>query len=75
MKPSGTIWARIRQMVLTDNPNCTRCGQPADTVDHIKPLSLGGAPLDLRNLRSMCRSCNSSRGNATRNRTPTSREW
>lgn len=71
----GTVWQRVRKRVLQANPNCVRCGQPADTVDHITPISLGGDPLDETNLRSMCKSCNSSRGNGTRTRMVTSRDW
>lgn len=36
---------------------CWMCGEEADTVDHVKPLSAGG-PHMLANLRPACRSCN-----------------
>ena len=39
-------------------PGCT---VQADSVDHIVPLSEGGARLDPRNLRASCRYCNLSR--------------
>lgn len=39
---------------------CWMCGNPADTVDHVKPLAKGGAHM-LCNLRPACRSCNSSK--------------
>jgi 5-methylcytosine-specific restriction endonuclease McrA len=42
-------------------PGCWMCGGDADTVDHVKPLSKGGAHI-LANLRSACQSCNSSKG-------------
>ena len=32
---------------------------PATDVDHIVPISLGGAELDPDNFRSLCRSCHS----------------
>lgn len=40
---------------------CWMCGDPADTLDHVKPLAAGG-PHCLSNLRPACRSCNSSKG-------------
>jgi hypothetical protein len=44
-----------------DSYKCKKCDSPNDlTVDHIYPVSLGGKSLD-QNLRTLCRSCNSSR--------------
>jgi 5-methylcytosine-specific restriction endonuclease McrA len=40
---------------------CCRCGGPANTVDHIRPLAFGGTH-DVANLRAMCRRCNSQLG-------------
>lgn len=40
------------------NGCCWICGGPADSWDHVKPLSKGG-PHVLSNLRPACRSCNS----------------
>lgn len=40
---------------------CWMCSGPADTIDHVKPLSAGGAHV-LANLRPACRKCNSSKG-------------
>ncbi|WP_349257835.1 HNH endonuclease [Iamia sp.] len=37
------------------------CGVEADSIDHVKPLSKGGAHM-LSNLRPSCRSCNSRKG-------------
>lgn len=37
---------------------CWMCGEVADTVDHVKPLSRGGAHM-ASNLRPACRPCNS----------------
>ena len=39
---------------------CWLCGAHADTVDHVKPLSAGGAHI-LANLRPACRSCNATK--------------
>lgn len=36
---------------------CWICGEGADTIDHVKPLGMGGAHL-LCNLRPACSSCN-----------------
>lgn len=39
---------------------CWMCGEPASTLDHVKPLSKGG-PHMLANLRPACRPCNSAK--------------
>lgn len=36
---------------------CWMCGEPADCIDHVKPLARGG-PHILANLRPACRPCN-----------------
>lgn len=76
--PNGSTWRwrKLRARVLAEEPNCW-CGAAADTVDHITPLSLGGARYDRSNLRGMCARHNYSRGNGTRGRRPlgTSRDW
>lgn len=41
-------------------PGCWICGGPKQTVDHVKPVSRGGAHA-LMNLRPACNSCNSSK--------------
>lgn len=40
---------------------CWMCGEPATTIDHVKPLSKGGRDV-LANLRPACRKCNCSKG-------------
>lgn len=40
---------------------CWMCRGPVESMDHVKPVSLGG-PHMLANLRPACRSCNSSKG-------------
>ena len=46
---------------LEDPPPCHRCGKPAESVDHIIPVALGGTD-ELDNLRPACISCNSRDG-------------
>jgi len=46
---------------LSDPPPCHRCGQPAESVDHIVPHALGGSD-ELDNLRPACLSCNAKDG-------------
>lgn len=53
----------LRTKVLErDAYRCVHCGSHEDlAVDHIHPESLGGT-LDLNNLQTLCRSCNSKKG-------------
>ena len=41
---------------------CWMCGEMADSSDHVKPISKGGANM-LCNIRPACRSCNGGKGN------------
>jgi len=61
-------WNRVRLSILKrDNFICYRCQKNLEgndaTVDHIIPLSRGGARLDRTNLAACCRSCNSQKKN------------
>jgi 5-methylcytosine-specific restriction protein A len=54
----GATWMAIRERVLRAAPHCVECLKegtvtPAKEVDHITPLSLGGAD-DPRNLQGLC---------------------
>lgn len=51
---------KIREFIFKrDNYKCLRCGKQFDlTVDHIKPIHLGGDN-KLSNLQTLCKSCNS----------------
>jgi 5-methylcytosine-specific restriction endonuclease McrA len=73
--PRGTQrWKKLRKLVLAGRTRCARCGLPfillpprnprSPTVDHIRPLALGGAPYDLADLIAVCYSCNSRGGQA-----------
>lgn len=60
----ATIATSTRTVVMErDGFACVECGADQDlTLDHIIPWSHGG-PDTVGNLRVLCRSCNSSRGN------------
>jgi 5-methylcytosine-specific restriction endonuclease McrA len=52
-----------RLIVLArDGYTCYYCGQDADTVDHIQSIKSGGDPINLENMVSACRRCNSAKG-------------
>lgn len=59
----------IRQRMAYFGNRCWICGGPFEQVDHVKPLSKGGAHC-LANLRPSCASCN----NRKRARWPLSKE-
>ena len=50
------------QLRLSMFPGCWMCGGAKESVDHVKPLSKGGAHI-LANLRPACKSCNSRKRN------------
>lgn len=47
------------------DPECTYCGQPADSIDHIVPVSKGGTG-DRDNLTPACMTCNRRKGSLDR---------
>ena len=51
------VWAR-------DGCRCRYCSAPADHLDHVFPLALGGAP-ELDNLVCACRRCGHKKGAKT----------
>jgi 5-methylcytosine-specific restriction enzyme A len=52
-------WPRVRRAILVrDRWRCWVCGGRANQVDHLVPISAGGARLDPRNLKAICKSCN-----------------
>lgn len=51
-----------REVLERDNYTCRYCGRHAGTVDHVVPVSQGGAKLDPANLVAACSYCNSSKG-------------
>lgn len=67
---SARIIARHRGQYGNWCPGYGRDPHPAIdlTADHIVPLAAGGAPLDIGNLAVLCRSCNSTKGDGSRDR-------
>lgn len=61
-----TIPARVREFVFNrDGRACLHCLSTEDlSLDHIHPWSLGG-PDTADNLQTLCRSCNSAKGDRT----------
>ena len=55
MRPRS--WRRIRAAVLAEaGYRCTRCGEPAQDIDHALPVTEGGSR-DPANLRAICTNC------------------
>ena len=64
-------WRKLRARVLEAQPFCRECMSqqivtPAQMVDHIQPIRLGGAPMDEANLNAMCNSCHAKKSNKER---------
>jgi 5-methylcytosine-specific restriction endonuclease McrA len=53
----GGQWQKLRLWHLRHNPLCVFCDSAASIVDHIKPITAGGEPLNPYNLRSVCPNC------------------
>jgi 5-methylcytosine-specific restriction enzyme A len=55
---------RLGGEVSGEHSSCAQRGLsvPARVVDHIQPIRDGGDRLDLRNLQSLCVSCNTRKG-------------
>ena len=58
----GAMWRKCRAMQLAREPVCRLCHADgvlasATEVDHIKPLTNGGAHYDHANLQSLCHPC------------------
>jgi len=55
-------WRRIRKLQLARQPECRRCGSRQRLhADHIRPISKGGARLDLANLQTLCIRCHAAK--------------
>jgi 5-methylcytosine-specific restriction endonuclease McrA len=63
---STRAWRKVRAEVLKrDHHRCFYCGDRATTVDHLRPVSRGGAELDPENCVAACAGCNGSKGEMT----------
>jgi 5-methylcytosine-specific restriction endonuclease McrA len=51
-----------RKMFKKGKRSCKYCGTQGNSsemvLDHIKPISMGGKPLDRKNLQLLCKKCN-----------------
>jgi 5-methylcytosine-specific restriction protein A len=57
-------WQKCRDAYRAAHPLCVnveQCGNAMYYVDHIKPISEGGALFDWGNLQSLCVACNASK--------------
>jgi 5-methylcytosine-specific restriction protein A len=59
-------WKNLRALHLAHEPLCRACRTlgrltAAQVVDHITPISQGGAALDDNNLQSLCKSCHNAK--------------
>ena len=57
-------WQRTRRQFLSEHPLCVHCAVaglrvPAHHVDHVQPVSEGGAWFDVENLQGLCAACHS----------------
>lgn len=55
-------WTELRDYYRRAHPLCELCAKqgmrrPTKIVDHVVPIKQGGAPLDVRNLQSLCHTC------------------
>lgn len=55
-------WRAVRAAVLREQPLCRVCAEagvsvPAQVVDHVVPIKLGGARFDRTNLQALCVPC------------------
>lgn len=72
---TGAVWKATRLRILNrDGWQCQHCGKPLEdnadaTVDHVQARSKGGTDTD-DNLVSLCRVCNSKKGDRTLIRWP-----
>lgn len=60
-------WWKLRHKFLKANPFCAKCGNKAEQVDHVIPLTV--APervLDWYNLQSLCWPCHKAKSKAER---------
>lgn len=64
-------WRKLRMAKLRHDPLCEHCAKQgkivqASHVDHIVPISEGGAERDWDNLQSLCKPCHTAKTNSER---------
>ena len=59
LTPTGPRWAETRRTAFErDGWRCVDCGRAGHLeAHHVTALHKGGAPYDLENLKTLCRSC------------------
>ena len=60
---SGKYKAVRLRVLHRDNYVCYYCGQDANQVDHVVPISKQGDVMDMDNMVAACKRCNVSKGN------------
>ena len=55
-------WRATRNYYIQMKPLCEKCDRDnlvksAGVVDHIVPITMGGSPIDTKNLQSLCKKC------------------
>lgn len=62
-------WGRLRAQVLAEEPLCRVCQREwAAVVDHITPVSAGGAAFERSNLQGLCEPCHNRKTRREQNR-------
>lgn len=61
---NSSAWRQLRKNYIMNHPICKICNdngilQEGHHVDHIQPISQGGARLDPNNLQTLCITCHS----------------
>lgn len=65
------LWRKLRKAFLKQHPVCAACGWQANVVDHIRPVTQGGAFYDVSNLQPLCTSCHNRKSAKERHGTMT----
>ena len=59
-------WRSLRNYFIQMYPLCVNCKRKGEiknarVVDHIVPINMGGSPIDIKNLQSLCDPCHNSK--------------
>lgn len=83
---AGRPWRRARALIIANQSVCGECGHPVDktlrfphpkspAVDHIIPISMGGAELHPGNLQLLHLGCNASKKAGSGRKLRNSQDW